>query len=127
MPPRPAKLTARTSTTYVLPCSRLDTRLGGRVTLTSRAVASIVGDSHKAASLPEPDTVTVYSRTPLHGSAKPAQWMASCALREAKATVSPASLTNDAEPPEGPEQHSLAAADATVCCSPAQLVARTVM
>ena len=68
---------------------------------------------------------TEYCSTPLHGSVKPSHRTLSAVSLVAYFAPSPSASSTDTAPPAGPEQHSLAPSDATACCKPAQLVART--
>ena len=124
-PATPAWLVATTRTSYVSPwLSIRTTGVGSDTDGSSKALALA---SHKALAFPlVPCNEMRYDRTPLQASEKPLHRTVSCALVAAKTTASPNSSSTPIVPPRGLEQHSFAPSDVTVCCSPAQFVARTV-
>ena len=80
---------------------------------------------HSGTTSPALAIEAVYDAMPLHASVKPRHRTCSRESFAATLTALPAPSMTATWPSRGPMQHSLAGADVTVRCSPAQFVART--
>ena len=117
----PATLTALTVALYLMPCCIVPIIAAGSAAY-SLVVALLC---HSTSDVTECITATVYVPMPLQLSAKPDHEINDGEDVPMVVTAFPKLSTTMTLPPVGASQHSMAPLDATVRCSPAQLVART--
>ena len=120
-PDRPAWLVATTRAVYLPPCTTDDSTDDGTTALW--LPLSIVA-LQSTVSSPSSTKLTVYSRTPLHGSLKPLHSMSNPSTPEANAAW-PCESRTVTVPAVGASQQCFAPRDDTTRWRPAQLVART--